>query len=70
MQQQPVPGSQMHGRDDAQLSIPVSRVLSKGENLEETYNQLKIIIIYPPDKNQIMTNKLQAYSVHVAVGVV
>ena len=48
----------MHGRDDTQLSIPVSRVLSKGENLEETYNQLKIIIIYPVDKNQIMTNKL------------
>lgn len=46
----------MHGRDDSQLSITVSQVLSKGESLEETYNQLKIMIIYQVDENQMTTN--------------
>ena len=44
------------GGDGTRLSISVSWVLSKVENLEETYNQLKIMIIYQVGKNQITTN--------------
>ena len=54
----------MHGRGDMQLYITVSQVISKGQSLEETYNQLKIMIIYQVDKNQITTQTNYRHTVY------